>query len=91
MLSKLVRMTSVIGVAIAAAAFGVGEASAQTGTVAGQVTAQATGQPLSNAQVFIQDLNVGSLTQANGRYLLISVPVGTHNLTVALGHSFFRI
>ena len=82
MLSKLVRMTSVMGVAIAATAFAVGPVSAQTGTIAGLVTAQSTGQPLSNVQVFIQELNVGSLTSANGRYLLISVPVGVHNVTV---------
>ena len=82
MFSKLVRMTSIIGVAIAATAFAVGAVSAQTGTITGQVTEQSTGRPLASVQVFIQDLNVGSLTQANGRYLLISIPVGTYSLSV---------
>ena len=61
-----------------------GDAWAQgTGTVAGQVTAASTGRPVANAQVFIADLNQGSLTQANGRFLLLSVPTGTHTLSVS--------
>lgn len=59
-------------------------AAQETGTVTGQVAAQGTGQALSNAQVFIEDLNVGGLTRSNGRYLLTSVPVGAQRLTVTL-------
>jgi len=54
---------------------------AQTGTVAGQVTSAQGGQPLAAAQVFIADLDIGVLTQANGRYILLNVPAGTHELT----------
>ena len=82
MLSSFVRMTSIVGVAVAATAFVIGPISAQTGTVSGQVTAQATGQPLANVQVSIADLNIGSLSQGNGRYLLLSVPVGIYDLQV---------
>ena len=52
------------------------------GTITGQVIAQSTLEPLPNVQVSIQDLNVGSLTAGNGRYLLIAVPVGTYEVTV---------
>ena len=52
-----------------------------TGTVAGQVTSAQSGQPLGAAQVFIADLDIGVLTQANGRFILLNVPAGTHELT----------
>ena len=56
--------------------------SAQTGTITGRVTDTGTGAPLTSAQVFIVELNLGVLTQANGRYLLLNVPAGTQTLTV---------
>ena len=80
MSSNKVRAVSIVAVALAAWAFTAVAVSAQTGTVSGVITAQTTGQPLSNVQVFIEDLNIGSLSQANGRYLLIAVPVGTYEL-----------
>ncbi|MDA0310918.1 MAG: TonB-dependent receptor [Gemmatimonadetes bacterium] len=80
---KTVRISVAVCVAMVAMALTVGAASAQSGTITGGVSAQTTGQSLSNVQVFIRDLNIGSLTQANGRYLLILVPVGTHTLGVS--------
>ena len=56
--------------------------SAQAGTIAGSVTSAQGGQQLSAAQIFISDLDIGVLSQANGRYLLLNVPAGTHTLTV---------
>ncbi|HSH76881.1 MAG TPA: TonB-dependent receptor [Longimicrobiales bacterium] len=56
-------------------------AEAQTGSIAGLVTSAQGGQPLSAAQVYISTLDLGVLTQANGRYVLINVPAGTHTLT----------
>ena len=32
-------------------------------------------------QVFINALNLGALSSANGRYILLNVPVGTYSLT----------
>ena len=56
-------------------------------TVTGSVRDQATGNPIAAAQVFLEDLSLGGLTQANGQYLLLNVPVGTHTLTVqSLGY-----
>ncbi len=61
-----------------------GPLSAQaTGSISGQITDASSGRPLANAQVFVQSLNVGSLTRANGRFLIVSVPVGTHTLAVS--------
>ena len=57
--------------------------AAQGGTITGQVTDGQTGAPISAAQVYFADLKLGSLTQRNGRYLLLNVPVGSHTLTVA--------
>jgi len=48
--------------------------------VTGRVMTQA-GQSLGAAQVFIDGLGIGALTQQNGRYLLLNVPAGTHTVT----------
>jgi len=56
-------------------------------TITGLVRNQSTGDPVESAQVFLEGLNLGSLTQSNGQYLLLNVPVGTHTLTVqSLGY-----
>jgi len=83
MFLRKVSVVSILGIAMAAWAFTAVSVSAQTGTVSGVITAQTTGQSLANVQVFIEDLNIGSLSQANGRYLLIAVPVGTYELGVS--------
>ena len=53
----------------------------QTGTITGLVTQARSGLPLSAAQVFIADLDIGVLSQQNGRYLMLNVPTGTHVLS----------
>ena len=55
----------------------------QGGTITGRVLDSDTGQPLAAVQVFISALDLGGLTQQNGRYLLQNVPAGTHTITVA--------
>ena len=49
--------------------------------VTGRVTNSQTGAPLAAVQVFIAGSGLGALSQQNGRYLLLNVPVGTHTLT----------
>ncbi len=51
--------------------------------ITGTVRDQATGSPVANAQVFIEALNLGVLTQASGQYLLLGVSAGTHTVTVS--------
>jgi TonB-linked SusC/RagA family outer membrane protein len=48
--------------------------------ITGRVTTQ-SGEPLAAVQVFIAGSGIGALSQQNGRYLLLNVPVGTHTLT----------
>ena len=56
-------------------------------SVTGVVRDQATGTPVEAAQVFLEGLNLGGLTQASGQFLILNVPVGTHTLTVqSLGY-----
>ena len=49
--------------------------------ITGRVLNSQTGAPLAAVQVFIQGSGLGALSQQNGRYLLLNVPVGTHTLT----------
>ncbi|MEX2570468.1 MAG: carboxypeptidase-like regulatory domain-containing protein, partial [Gemmatimonadota bacterium] len=59
-----------------------GVAQAQTGTVTGQVVDSRTLEPVSSAQVFSQQLGLGVLSGSDGRYTLLNVPAGTHELSV---------
>lgn len=63
---------------------GVGEAYAQQGTVTGRVVDQQTGRPLSGVAVTVSGTNRGGMTNAEGRYLIVGVPAGQHELRVAL-------
>ena len=51
------------------------------GTVSGVVVDRQTAATLASAQVFIQDLDIGVLSQANGRYVLENVPAGTYTVS----------
>lgn len=53
----------------------------QTGNISGRVVDAQSGEPISGAQVYIDGLENGVLTQLNGRYLLLNVPVGTQTVT----------
>ena len=55
----------------------------QGGTVTGRVLDAQRGLPIPAVQVFIANLELGGLTQQNGRYLLQNVPAGTHTLSVS--------
>ncbi len=57
--------------------------AARAGTVTGQVTDGQTGGSVAAAQVYIASLDLGGLSQQNGRYLLQNVPAGAYTLTVA--------
>jgi TonB-linked SusC/RagA family outer membrane protein len=62
-------------------------ASAQQGTVAGRVTDQATGQPIVGARVGVVGTTLVTQTNAEGRYSLGRIPVGSVTLRVsAIGY-----
>lgn len=79
--SSLLRTSLIASVAIALLGFSGPAAEAQTGQITGTVTNAASGGPLSEVQVYIEGLNQGSLTRANGRYLILNVPVGSYEVT----------
>src|SRR5438093_7095501 len=71
------RHTLVAIIAVAALWGGAATAArAQQGTVAGQVTDQATGTPLAGARVTVQGTDLVTSSNAEGRYTLRNVPAG---------------
>ncbi len=74
------HLTGALQLAVAGLFLGTGSLAAQ-GTVSGTVTSQQTGQGLASVQVFIGQLDLGVLTQANGQYTIENVPAGTHELS----------
>ena len=59
-------------------------AAQQTGTLTGLVTHATTGRGLGAAQVFVVGTQIGSLARGDGRYLILNVPAGTHQVQVIL-------
>ncbi len=57
-------------------------ASGQSGTVTGRVTAAGSGAPLSAVQVYLAETGIGTLTNADGRFLLLNVPAGEYAIQV---------
>ena len=50
------------------------------GIITGRVQGP-SGQPLASVQIFLSAVDLGALTQANGRYLIPNAPAGTYTLT----------
>ncbi len=59
-------------------------AAGTDGTIRGRVTSSSDGQPLPGVQVFIADLGLGSVSDIDGNFLILNVPVGEHEVTVAM-------
>ncbi|MEZ4417279.1 MAG: SusC/RagA family TonB-linked outer membrane protein [Gemmatimonadota bacterium] len=57
---------------------------ALVGSVTGRVTDARTGQPIPSAQIYIAALDLGTLSNDEGRYLLQNVPDGTHTIRAEL-------
>ena len=52
----------------------------QMGRVTGTVTDGQSGAPLSEVQVYLVDAQLGSLSRASGRYLILNVPAGSYQV-----------
>ncbi|MGH7568396.1 MAG: SusC/RagA family TonB-linked outer membrane protein [Gemmatimonadales bacterium] len=66
--------------------FAAQSAVAQTATVEGRVTA-ASGNPIVGAQVTVVGTNIGTLSVADGRYVLLNLPPGSHQVRItAIGY-----
>ena len=59
-------------------------AAQQTGTLTGTVVDATSARPLESAQVYIPALNMGGLSNQQGRFLILNVPAGTHEVSVEL-------
>jgi TonB-linked SusC/RagA family outer membrane protein len=55
-----------------------------TGSVRGAVTELGTERPLTGVQVFVPGTSVGTLTDQNGRFLLVNVPAGSQTVRATL-------
>ncbi|HUH12825.1 MAG TPA: carboxypeptidase regulatory-like domain-containing protein, partial [Longimicrobiales bacterium] len=53
---------------------------ATTGRITGVVTDAETGQPLAGVRVWLGESGRGTITQNNGRYFIINVPAGAHEM-----------
>jgi len=62
-----------------AATLNAGFAQAQTGTITGKVVDEG-GVPLSNASVILLGKQMGAPTNADGKFTLVKVPVGTYTI-----------
>lgn len=52
------------------------------GRIVGRVVDAGTGQPVSGAQVVVVGTRIGVLSNVDGRYMLLNVPVGPHSISV---------
>ncbi len=61
------------------------QASAQTRSrIAGTVKDAETGQPLFGVNVMLQDTYLGATTDADGRFMIINVPVGSYKIRASM-------
>ncbi len=59
---------------------GAGTVDAQTGQITGSVVDAQSSAPLSQVQIFLVGIQQGSLSQADGGFLILNVPAGTYTL-----------
>lgn len=55
-------------------------AQAQSGSISGTVSEKLSSTPIPLTSVVVQGLNIGSVTDAQGRYTIAKVPAGTHTV-----------
>ncbi|HSJ32208.1 MAG TPA: SusC/RagA family TonB-linked outer membrane protein [Longimicrobiales bacterium] len=76
--------TACLAGALALFAGGGLEAQQNTGTVRGRVVAAKTMRPINAVQVSIPGTGRGTITNADGQFLLLNVPAGTHTIRAEL-------
>jgi len=75
---------AVSGAAALAFALFAGPLSAQTGTISGVLTNGETGEPLSNVQISLEGTGLGTLTNNQGRFLILNAPAGEREVVAQL-------
>ncbi len=58
--------------------------STAAGRIVGRVVDQSTSQPLSGVQVYLAGSEQGAITDVNGRYLILRVAPGTHDVVAEM-------
>lgn len=76
------RTTTLLAVVAGLAMVLPSAAFAQTGRITGSVLNATNNSPISVAQIRIGDTGMGGVTGDNGRFLVINVPAGTHEVFV---------
>jgi TonB-linked SusC/RagA family outer membrane protein len=85
MTPSLVRgWISGLGVVMALAARTPDAFAQQVGTVTGTVVDSGNNQPIAGAQVYLPGLQLGALSNAQGRFLIVNVPVGRREIRAEL-------
>ena len=64
--------------------FALGLQAQEFGTISGFIRDQATGEPLSYANVFIKDSNKGGITNLDGYFVLTQVPADSGEIVVSI-------
>lgn len=84
MQTRSLRSTLAVAVSALTLAFAAPVDAQQTGIITGVVMDATSQQTLESAQIFLPSLLTGALTNARGRYIMLNVPVGTHEISVEL-------
>lgn len=67
---------------VAVCLFLAGTAFAQTGSLSGTVTDQNTGDPIPGANIFIEELERGTATDADGEFVIDDIPYDTYVISI---------
>src|SRR5690554_5588381 len=74
--SRMRRLTSAIGLAIAVSSAAAGELQAQTGSISGRVSDVASGRAIVGARVSVVGQQIAAPTNSEGRFVLRGIPSG---------------
>jgi TonB-linked SusC/RagA family outer membrane protein len=77
---SMTAIRSTLLAALLAAGVPAGIAAQQTGQIAGRVRHADSAEPLPSVQVYVQGTNRGALSTAEGNFIILQVPAGTHTL-----------
>ena len=84
---KLLLIPSILLLFLTGTVFG-----AVTGKITGTITDAANGQPMVGVTIAVQGTNWGAVTDADGRYSILNVPVGTYTIVLtAVGYAKLEI
>ena len=86
-LKFLTLLISVLAMLCAGSVFG-----GVTGKITGEMTDAETGEPMIGVTVAVQGTNLGAITDLDGMYNILNVPVGTYTLVIsAIGYATVEV